>query len=908
VPGAGSRDDTSASPAILRMPALSTLAARAFALSNASPLSDFLAEAPMELVERDAALQTLRRCLAGAATRGQVVLVAGEAGIGKTSLLRSFAASCETVWWGACDALQTPHPLAPLLDIARDSRARFRTALAATRPALFEAVLDELRHAATPVLMVIEDAHWADDATLDLLKFIGRRIQRTRALLTISFRDDEVSSAHPLRRVIGELPHDAVTRIALPRLTPQGVELLAQRADRQALGVHAVTRGNPFFVTEMLREPGIAVPRTVQDLVLARFARLRAAAQDLARLVAMVPGRSERWLVDALAAPAVADLEACLDSGLLVAEGASLAFRHELARVAIESASSPPVAEHLHARVLAALAARPDTAPARLVHHAVRARDAAAVSRYAPLAAEQARGRGAHREAAAQWRSALADGVAADERQREDWLEAYALECQLTDQLPEATAARTEAGASYRRRGATLREAHNLSHLAIVHVLALRNAAADADSQRAIDLLDAMPSCGERAYAYWVQAQLRMLNRDWQASVDWATRAIALAEEHATRETWLSALNTQGTAMMFIDYAAGCAQLERVFELARADGRHWIAANALSNLGSGSGELLHFAAARPWLERGIAYATEHEVDFFLNYATAWLAIVELHLGHWDAAATHATAALARAGQFTTTRLMALVAIGRLRLRRGDPGVQQALDEALALAEASGTLQRIAPVRAVRAEWAMARGDRAAADAEAAAALPLAQRHGHAVFIGELAMWRRRAGGLDRLPPGCGAPFVHEAEGRWAEAAAAWEAIGCHYERARALCDGDAAARQQALAIFETLDAQPAAEAVRRQLRQDGIKGVARGARPSTREHPYGLTAREVQVLELLCAGLRNADIAERLSRSVRTVDHHVESVLAKLGVATRIEAMQLAQRAGLAGTLAPRTE
>ena len=860
----------------------------------------------MELVERDPALNTLRQCLAGVATRGQVVLVAGEAGIGKTSVLRRFAADCETVWWGACDALQTPHPLAPLLDIARDVDARFATALAAPRHSLFEAVLDDLRHAAGPILVVIEDAHWADDATLDLLKFIGRRIQRTRALLAISFRDDEVPSAHPLRRVLGELPHDAVTRITLPRLTPQGVEQLAQHAARQALGVHAVTRGNPFFVTEMLREPGIAVPRTVQDLVLARFARLPVAAQDLARLVAMVPGRTERWLVDALAAPSVADLEACLDSGLLVAEGASLAFRHELARVAIESSLSPVVAEALHARVLAALAARLGSAPARLVHHAVRARDTAAVSRHAPLAADQARSRGAHREAAAQWRSALADGTPADERQREDWLEAYALECQLTDQLPEATAARAEAGASYRQRGDTLREADNLSHLAIVHVLALRNAAADAASLRAIELLDAMPSCGERAYAYWVQAQLRMLNRDWHASVDWATRALALAEEHATRETWLAALNTQGTALLFIDYAAGCAQLERVFELARADGRHWIAANALSNLGSGSGELLHFKAARPWLERGMAYATEYEVDFFLNYSAAWMALTELHLGHWDAAATHAMAALARAGEFTTTRLMALVAIGRLRLRRGDPGVAEALDEALALAEASGTLQRIAPVRAVRAEWALARGDRAAADAEAAAALPLAQKHGHAVFVGELALWRLRAGGMTALPPGCAEPVALEAADRWTEAAAAWDALGCPFERARALAQGDVTAQQQALAIFEDLGGRPAADVLRRQLRQAGVKGVARGARPSTREHPFGLTAREVQVLELLCAGMRNADIAERLSRSVRTVDHHVESVLAKLGVATRLEAMQLAQRAGLVAAQQPR--
>jgi DNA-binding CsgD family transcriptional regulator len=250
--------------------------------------------------------------------------------------------------------------------------------------------------------------------------------------------------------------------------------------------------------------------------------------------------------------------------------------------------------------------------------------------------------------------------------------------------------------------------------------------------------------------------------------------------------------------------------------------------------------------------------------------------------------------------------MALVALGRLRLRRGDSGVPEALDEALALAEASGTLQRIAPVRAVRAEWALARGDRAAADAEAAAALHVALRHGHTVFVGELALWRLHAGGIAALPDGCAEPFAFEGSGRWAAAAAAWEALGCPYERARALAAGDATAQQEALAVFERLGAHPAAEAVRRQLRLAGVKGVARGARPSTREHPYGLTAREVQVLELLCAGLRNADIAERLSRSVRTVDHHVESVLAKLGVATRVEAMQVARRAGLVEADGPR--
>ena len=311
------------------------------------------------------------------------------------------AVPTSTVWWGACDALQTPHPLAPLLDIARERRPRFAAALDGPRPALFEAVLDELRLAAQPMLVVVEDAHWADDATLDLLKYLGRRIERTRALLAISYRDDEVTATHPLRRVIGELPVAARSLLQLPRLSPAAVETLAQRAGRRADGVHAPTRGNAFFVTELLRDtsdPRPAVPASVQDLVLARFSRLPAGAQALLQAVSVVPGRAERALVERVAAPTLADIEAALGSGLLVSEGLALAFRHELGRVAVESMLSPPAAQALHTRMLAALGDE-GAAPARLVHHALRCGDRAAITRHAPQAAREAAQRGAWREA-----------------------------------------------------------------------------------------------------------------------------------------------------------------------------------------------------------------------------------------------------------------------------------------------------------------------------------------------------------------------------------------------------------------------------------------------------------------------------------------------------------------------------
>lgn len=854
---------------------------------------------PPALVERDDALHRLRAALAEAAHAGRIALVAGEAGIGKTSLLRALGAAHAgpggRLWWGGCDALETPQPLAPLLDIARDARPAWASLLDGPRAALFDALLGALRPPAPPTLVVLEDVHWADDATLDLLKFLGRRIESTHALLVLSYRDDEVDARHPLRRVLGELPPAAVVRVPLRRLSDAAVQQLARQAGRPADGLHRISGGNPFFVTELLRDDAERpVPASVQDLVLARFARLPGPAQAVLRVVAIVPGVTERWLVDALLAPAVGDVEAALASGLVVAEGAALAYRHELGRVAVEQALSPPIAAALHGQVLAALAARPDAAAARLVHHALGAGDTAAVSRHAPQAARQARDRGAHREAAAQWRMALRHGRPVDAAEHLAWLEACATECQLTDQLDEATTLRVQLDGLLAGAAAAL----NLSRLALLHVLALRNADAEACSQRALALLQTLPPCGEQAYAWWVQAQLRMLNRECEAGVASARRAHELATAFGQAETAVAALGTQGAATLFLDFDAGRALLGQALALALAQGLDWVAANSYVNLGSAAGELMRLDEAERWLADAVRFATEREIDFYRHYAMAWLALCHLWRGRWDDAARLASEVAEHAGQRTTSRVMALVALGRLRVRRGDPGAAEVLDEALALAQASGTLQRLAPVHAARAEAALARGDAAGAQAEVGAVLGLAQQRGHAVFEAELAHAAWCAGHTPLALRSEVSPFALEMAGRWREAADAWRALGCPFDLGRALSAGDEAAQREALALWEGLGAAPAAEALRSRLREAGVRGLARGARPSTREHPAGLTRAEAATLALMAEGLRNADIAARLHRSVRTVDHHVAAILSKLGVASRGAAVRRAEQEG----------
>jgi ATP/maltotriose-dependent transcriptional regulator MalT len=403
--------------------------------------------------------------------------------------------------------------------------------------------------------------------------------------------------------------------------------------------------------------------------------------------------------------------------------------------------------------------------------------------------------------------------------------------------------------------------------------------------------------------AYGVEAGLRMLNRDLAEAVRWADMAIELAERFGDRLRMGQAMANQGAALMLMEPERGRARLEQALQMARDERLTGIEALALSHLGSVCGEMVRLADAEHWLREGIAFMAEHEFDRLAHYSTAWLALCEGLAGRWSEAADRAGTLLERQSPESIARLMALVALGRVRLRRGDPGVDAVLDEAQALAAGANTLQRSAPVAALRAEAALQRGDAASAAASAQAVLPLAQRQRHPWFIGELSFWCWRAGAQGAAAADCAEPYGLQIAGHWREAADAWAALGCPYEQARALADGDVDAQREALAVFEQLGARPAADALRQRLHQAGVRGLARGPRASTRERPFGLTPRELQTLQLLCEGLRNAEIAQRLHRSVRTVDHHLAAVFAKLGVDTRAAAIATAQREGLAAQI-----
>ena len=401
----------------------------------------------LELLERQSQLDELARQLQETeAGRGKVVFVAGEAGAGKSALVEAFASKARRgvrVVWGACDALQTPRALGPVHEIAAalavsgiDSEHPPER-VEHSRTQLFARLVDELSRPNHVTIVVLEDLHWADEATLDFVRYVGRRIQRTRCLLMATYRDDGLASAHPLRRVLGELTGHHTLRMRIPALSLAAVTQLARPAHRDPERIYALTGGNAFFVRELLEAPSDVLPETVRDAVIARLMQCSPAVRQLAEVVSLSPGRTELWLANALLGDVSAPVEEAVSHGVLRVDAEHIAFAHELARLAVESTVSPKRARELHQRILDALVQH-GADLSQLVHHAQLAGNAAAVIEFAPRAGQQAGQLGAHSEAVAHFEAALHHAHALPTEERARLFEAHAWECNLTNLVPQA--------------------------------------------------------------------------------------------------------------------------------------------------------------------------------------------------------------------------------------------------------------------------------------------------------------------------------------------------------------------------------------------------------------------------------------------------------------------------------------
>lgn len=853
------------------------------------------------LLERAAELRLLAEridALRGAAAAGGCVLLGGEAGGGKSSLLAEAArrAGSDVEWLrGACEPMLSPPPLGALIDLLDRLPLSLAAAVRAGRtPEVLAGMLALLRERATPVVLVIDDVQWADGATLDLLRYIGRRIEATRALLVLSFRDAGLAGDHPLIGVLGGLPPRVCLRLQLAPLSRGAVAELARRAGRSARGLHRVTQGNPFFVTELLAGDTQALPASVRDAVLARAAALPAEARDVLELVSVVPSSIEVDVLDAVVDDASAAVAACAGAGLLHLDGTHLRFRHELARRAIEAALPPGRAAALHAAVFDTLSVR-GALVERLVHHAAQAGLSGAVLALAPRAAREAAQACAHRQAAVLYGLALEHAAGTEACERAALHVAHADECLFVNRIDDAVASRRAALALHRALAEPLAEGLDLRALARIEWYRGAPQAGQPYAQAAIVVLEQIDAPRELAMGYATMAQLHLLGETSQPAYEWGLKALALFEALGDPEGLTYALNTVGTAeLRSHDAPQGWARLQRSLDLALDHGLEEHAARAWMNFVSMSLVHRHHADLEQPCARGIAYCEAHDMDMYLSRLHIRHSYASLESGHWEAAeaeivGVRQTPLLTGLEKEQSAHLHALLDLRR-GLDRSSAYWSALLDGSFALSVDPW----YAPQAVARCEAAWLRGADEQVVRIATDSFDTAARSNEAWRIGQLACWLQRAGGaVPAIDVELPAPCRLELDGETRAAALAWAALGCRYEQALALLGGDAADLHEALALLDQLGAAPAARIARRRLRALGARDVQRGRNSRTRGDPLGLTAREREVLDLLALQLSNRAIADRLHRSERTVENHVAALLGKLGVASRTEAAVL---------------
>jgi DNA-binding CsgD family transcriptional regulator/tetratricopeptide (TPR) repeat protein len=853
------------------------------------------------MLEREDQLARLHALLDGVGDRGgRVVLVRGEAGIGKTALVYRFlrdAAGRADVHVGACDDFRTPQPLGPVWDVARERRD-VAAALADAEPRrVMDALLNLLSPPGRAAVLVIEDTQWADEATFDVITFLGRRIERSNGLLVLTYRDGEVDGEHPLRHVLGSLRPAVVERMHLRPLSLEALTTLAEGHAVDPSALLTLTGGNPLFVAEVLAAGGTTVPLSVRDAVAARVASLSAAARDLVAFASLMPGRVEWGLLERLVGTDQLPTREAVRLGLLDVADAGVGFRHELQRRAVEDLLGADERRSRHVRVLTALGEAVD--PARLVHHALGAGDVDALLIHAPRAGRAAMAARSHREARAHF-SAL--GPYLDRLPVEDAADVADDWARAVFHVDTTAAVEVFLRAAGLRRSAGDRQALARTLAFGAFVLALDGRAAEARlwADEAVALSDDGSDDATLAQALTERARLHLFHADDAAAgVTAAERAIAIAERIGDGRTVASALILDGALRDRLGDDEAIALVHRAHRRAAENGHLYEEIDSLILLGLlYASQYRAIDRAADCAARAHRSATEHDYAALALFARAQRAEVVSFMGDWTAAEDESSEVLGEAPP-ADAEIIARRVIAAIGTRRGRPDAGAAVEAMWQRTVEMGTTAYTAGSAAVVAEHMWLADTQ---PAELLAALDGLVERGvsdhPARLTDDLRFWMWKLERLRDVPGAMIDGYRCIIDGDIERAADFWDVRLMPYHRALALLHGDDEDAVRAVHLFEELGADAGARRARALLRERGVI-VPRGRSRSSREHAAGLTARQAEVLDLLADGLSNSEIADHLFISHRTVENHVAAILRKLEVADRDRAADVARARGL---------
>src|SRR5258705_3301346 len=864
----------------------------------------------MKLVERDDFLGILRMQFKNVAEgEGHCIFVSGEAGMGKTSLVKAFCKEQKencNIYQGACDALFTPRPLAPLYDIIWQVKSDLLPKVHTIEELseLFAGFFRELSNQKEKTLIVFEDIHWADEATLDFIKFFARRITQLRCLFILTYRDDEIHANHTLRNVLGQLPPDSFTRMQLTPLSRQAVEKMAEEKGYNGEDVYSISGGNPFYVTEILSSYSLGVPDNIKDSIISAYNRTGERSRQVWELLSVIPTSFEIKYLEKFEPLYATALENCLELNILFIHDGLIHFKHELFRRTIESSLSPLKRILLNKKILDLLqeSFEQNQEIERIIHHAKNANEYELIVHYAPLAAKEAASVGAHIEASKLYLTAIEYYQGNDKDLLLQFYEAYSYECYLTNQIREAIIYSSKCLELWKEKNDTKKIGNCMRLLSGLWWNDDNLKKAENFAEQSIEVLNNQPSSPIKAMAYSNISQLKMFADQPDECIYWGEKAIALAKELDDKGILSHALGNVGSAHIRIPAhrQKGLELLHQSLEIALQNSYHEHAARAYTKLAYNGIIIKDNELANKFLETGILYCEENNLNLWRIYMLTIKARLKLETGNWNEAYLVAENIIKNENPAKMIKIFALTVLATIKMRRADhEDILSLLEEAKEKAFETMELQRIIRALAAFLEYEWITGRQFIEKETLDNAVKMIEQMGNIYDNSELAFWLLKA--RDQHLP---LKEIYEGyqTGSLAmalKAAAFWEKAGCPYQQALALFEGTDDDKRKAITIVHELGATAVYEKMKMEMRASGIKSIPRGIRKTTQANPALLTGRELDVLQLLNENMQNKEIAARLFISPKTVDHHISAILFKLDVTSRLKAVKEASKLGI---------